>query len=256
MPENAAPPTSLTYLSSPTARAAEPPAPKRLVLASGSPRRRELIAALDIDALIVGSGDDEDAPRPGEDAAAYVRRIALGKAKYALSARAADFGPNAAILGADTSVALDSEIMGKPTDEADIFRMLRALRGRAHRVVTGIAVIDAASGNRAVAHRESVVHMRQYADAEIAAYAASGEPWDKAGAYAAQDKVFNPAQRIDGCYTNVLGLPLCDTLSLLSRMDAAARIKPEWRIPDDCEDCARWAAMPMPRAKRRNGRAV
>ena len=212
---------------------------RQLILASASPRRRQLIRALDIPARIVGSGDDEDAPRPGEPAHAYVQRLALAKARHALAATDAR---SALILGADTAVAIDRAILGKPVDQSDAARMLKLLRGRPHRVVSGIALIDAAAGKRSTAARASVVHMRHYADAEIAAYIASGEPYDKAGAYAAQDTDFNPASRIDGCYLNVIGLPLCDVLRLLADFGAPARIKPDWRIPDGCPDCAQWTA--------------
>ena len=214
---------------------------RQLILASASPRRRALIRALDIPARIVGSGDDEDAPRPGEPAHAYVQRLALAKARHALAAHA----PNAAsalILGADTAVAINSAILGKPVDQAHAARMLKLLRGRPHRVVSGIALIDAATGRHATAARASAVHMRRYTDAEIAAYIASAQPYDKAGAYAAQDAAFNPAARIDGCYLNVIGLPLCDVLRLLADFGAPARIKPDWRIPHGCPDCAQWTA--------------
>ena len=212
---------------------------RQLILASASPRRRQLIRALDIPARIAGSGDDEDAPHPGEPAHAYVQRLALAKARHAAAATKAR---SALILGADTAVAIDRAILGKPVDQAHAARMLKMLRGRPHRVVSGIALIDAATGKCSTAVRASVVHMRHYADAEIAAYIASGEPYDKAGAYAAQDTAFNPASRIDGCYLNVIGLPLCDVLRLLSDFGAPARIKPDWRIPDGCPDCAQWTA--------------
>lgn len=214
---------------------------RQLILASASPRRRQLIRALDIPVRIAGSGDDEDAPRPGEPAQAYVQRLALAKARHALAAHSAN-ARSALILGADTAVAIDSAILGKPADQADAARMLKLLRGRPHRVVSGIALIDAAAGRHATAARATIVHMRPYADAEIAAYIASGEPYDKAGAYAAQDTEFNPAARIDGCYLNVIGLPLCDVLRLLADFDAPTRLKPDWRIPDGCPDCAQWSA--------------
>ena len=214
---------------------------RQLILASASPRRRALIRALDIPARIVGSGDDEDAPRPGEPAHAYVQRLALAKARHALAANA-PAAHSALILGADTAVAIDSAILGKPIDQAHAARMLKLLRGRPHRVVSGIALIDAAAGRHATAARASAVHMRRYTDAEIAAYIASAQPYDKAGAYAAQDTAFNPAARIDGCYLNVIGLPLCDVLRLLADFGAPARIKPDWRIPHGCPDCAQWTA--------------
>ena len=215
------------------------PSTRQLILASASPRRRQLIRALDIPARITGSGDDEDAPHPGEPAHAYVQRLAIAKARHAAAATNAR---SALILGADTAVAIDNAILGKPVDQAHAARMLKLLRGRPHRVVSGIALIDAAAGKRSTAARATVVHMRPYTDAEIDAYIASGEPYDKAGAYAAQDTAFNPASRIDGCYFNVIGLPLCDVLRLLADFGVPARIKPDWRIPDGCPDCAQWTA--------------
>ena len=185
---------------------------------------------------IVGIGGDEPPPMNGEAARDYVRRLALQKARYALKSAA-----NAIVLGADTTVSLRGEIMGKPTNADDAVRMLKALCGKPHKVITGVAVIDAASGEWATTARSSDVHMRRYSDAEIAAYVATGEPYDKAGAYAAQDETFSPAERIEGCYLNVIGLPLCDVLLLLERIGARAALKPEWEIPDGCPDCARWA---------------
>lgn len=194
-----------------------------------------------MDVQIVGSGGEEDAPSAGETAQAYVKRLSLVKARYARSAVG-----DAVILGADTSVALNGEIMGKPVDDADAFRMLRALRGRPHKVVTGVTVLDAASGEWAAAARASDVYMRNYSDSEIAAYVATGRHRDKAGAYAAQDETFKPASRIEGCYLNVVGLPLCDVLMLLDHMGVAGRLRPDWQMPHGCLDCMRWAVAYSP----------
>ena len=210
------------------------------MLASGSPRRRELIRALDIDVRIMGSDGDEDAPKPRETAAAYVQRLALTKAQRARKA-----APGALILSADTTVDLDGLLLGKPDDNAHAARMLVMLRGKQHKVVTGIALLDAASGKCATTARATEVRMREYSDAEIVAYIARGETRDKAGAYAAQDKIFNPAASIHGCYLNVIGLPLCDVLTLLSDMNAPARIRDGWQPPDGCDDCARWTTAPQ-----------
>ncbi len=211
------------------------------MLASGSPRRRKLITALDVDTLVVGSSGDEDAPHSGESVESYVQRLALVKARDAC--RTEPLCADTIVLGADTSVALGCEIIGKPADEADAYHTLRALRGRMHRVVTGIAAVDAASGAHATTAKVSNVHMRHYSDAEIAAYVASGEAWDKAGSYAAQDETFKPAYRIEGCYSNVVGLPLCDVLTLLNRMGMRVWFRPAWQQPNGCTDCAQWAAV-------------
>ena len=210
------------------------------MLASGSPRRRELIRALDMDVRIMGSGDDEDAPKPREAAAAYVQRLALTKAQRARKA-----APGALILSADTTVDLNGLLLGKPDDDAHAARMLAMLRGRTHKVVTGIALLDAANGQSTTTARATEVRMRDYSDAEIAAYIARGETCDKAGAYAAQDKLFNPAASINGCYLNVIGLPLCDVLTLLSDMNAPVRLRNGWQAPDGCDDCAQWTAAPQ-----------
>lgn len=210
------------------------------MLASGSPRRRELIRALDIDVRIIGSDGDEDVPKPRETAAAYVQRLALTKAQRARKA-----APGALILSADTTVDLDGLLLGKPDDDAHAARMLAMLRGKPHRVVTGVALLDAASGKCATTTRATEVRMRDYSDAEIAAYIARGETRDKAGAYAAQDKIFSPAANIRGCYLNVIGLPLCDVLTLLSDMGAPTRLRDGWQAPDGCDDCAQWTAAPQ-----------
>lgn len=210
------------------------------MLASGSPRRRELIRALDIDARIMGSGGDEDAPKPRETASAYVQRLALTKAQRARKA-----APGALILSADTTVDLDGLLLGKPDDDAHAARMLAMLRGKTHKVVTGVALLDAANGKCATTARATEVYMREYSAAEIAAYIARGETRDKAGAYAAQDKIFRPAANIRGCYLNVIGLPLCDALQLLRDMGAPARLIDGWQAPDGCDDCARWTAAPQ-----------
>ena len=188
----------------------------------------------------MGSGDDEDAPKPRETACAYVQRLALVKAQRARKA-----APGALILSADTTVDLDGLLLGKPDDDAHAARMLAMLRGKPHKVVTGIALLDAASGKYATTARATEVYMRDYSHAEIAAYIARGETRDKAGAYAAQDKIFSPAAYVRGCYLNVIGLPLCDALTLLRDMGAPVRLRDGWQAPDGCDDCARWATAPQ-----------
>ena len=204
----------------------------KIALASGSPRRREIIKALDVHVDVIGSKGDEPSPDAGEPPLVYARRVAEGKAR-----RASPSEGHAIIIGADTSVVLDGSILGKPADEAEAERMLRSLRGRVHGVVTGIAVLDTATGKCETTARSSDVHLRRYTDDEMLAYIASGEPFDKAGAYAAQDRHFRPAIRIEGCYLNVVGLPLCDVMPLLDKMGVAAGIRKGWKIPEECEDC-------------------
>ncbi len=203
-----------------------------IALASGSPRRREIVKALDADLDVIGSNGDEPSPEAGESPSEYVQRMAELKARGASPSKGRTI-----IIGADTSVVLDDTVLGKPADAAEAERMLRSLRGRVHSVITGIAVLDTATGKCETSARSSNVHLRQYTDDEMLAYIASGEPFDKAGAYAAQDRHFRPAIRIEGCYLNVVGLPLCDTLTLLGKMGVAAGIRKDWKIPEECENC-------------------
>jgi septum formation protein len=171
-----------------------------LILASASPRRRELLAGLGLRFTVRAAGVDET-PRPGEAPAAYVLRLAREKA-------AAVAGPNPElVLAADTSVVVDGEILGKPEDEEDTRRMLRRLSGREHEVLTGVALLE--SGGSEAFHVEiSCVRMAALSEDEIAWYAATGEPRDKAGAYAVQGLGALFVETVRGNYSNVVGLPI------------------------------------------------
>ena len=184
---------------------------------------------------IVGSGDDEPAPNENESPTTYVQRLALVKAKHAQTLTRNDI-----VLGADTSVAIDNYILGKPGDVEEAISMLKQLRGRPHQVVTGIALMDTATGICSTSAKVSKVHMRDYSDVEMSAYVDSGESFDKAGAYAAQDETFRPASRIEGCYPNVIGLPVCDVLTLLERIGVPTTFRKNWNIPPGCPDCDYW----------------
>lgn len=174
---------------------------KELILASTSPRRRDLITHFDLPFRCV-SVDVDETPHAEESAKAMVQRLAGSKARSAV----AEF-PDAIIVAADTTVDLDGQIIGKPSDAADAVRMLKRLRGRAHRVYSGVVV---GTTHRHIALlAETVVWMRDYSDHEIEAYVATGDPLDKAAAYAIQHPTFRPVARIEGCYSNVMGLPLC-----------------------------------------------
>jgi MAF protein len=179
------------------------------VLASASPRRRAQLArsgvAFQIDVPTV-----DEALQAGESGPALAQRLARAKA-LAVAAR----HRGAVVVAADTVVALDARPLGKPRDAADAWAMLRALRGRWHQVITAVCVMAPEAGMR-LGTLTTAVEMRSYTDAEIAAYIARGEPFDKAGAYAIQDPAFQPVARWRGCYTNVVGLPLCLTAALLS----------------------------------------
>lgn len=205
---------------------------KSLVLASGSPRRREIVKALNMPIHITVSDAVEGPPDPGEGAVEYVKRLSLEKAR---SSQHEEEG--SLILGADTIVALEGEVLGKPADEAEAVHMLERLRGRTHSVVTGVTLLDVATGRHRSFARSSDVVMRSYLDEEIKAYVASGEPMDKAGAYAAQDERFNPATEILGCYLNVVGLPLCDVIDVMAEMGVKTRLRSGWTPPDRCREC-------------------
>lgn len=170
----------------------------RFILASGSPRRRELLASLGINFSVVKSDIDET-QHPGEAPLDYVRRLSIEKAQ----AVAAQVQPGSLILAADTVVIHEGEILGKPTDADEARAMLVRLRDRAHTVCTALTL-----HNHLTELTQTEVIMRAYTDAEIEAYIATGDPFDKAGGYAIQHEGFHPVARIEGSYTNVVGLPL------------------------------------------------
>lgn len=185
-----------------------------LVLASASPRRRELLTQAGFTFEIHPAHLDED-PLPDEEPIAYVTRLAREKAEvvYTRLAQEAGSANGLMVLGADTTVTLDNEIVGKPADAAEAARMLRRLSGRSHRVITGVA-LTTAQGTE-VAAEVTGVRFLTLSDAEIGAYVATGEPMDKAGAYAIQGRAARWIPRIEGCYFNVVGLPVALVCSLL-----------------------------------------
>jgi septum formation protein len=193
----------------------------RLILASASPRRRELLARLGLPFDVQPSGVDERLT-PGVSAPALATALAWAKAAdIADRLRAGGEGP-AVVLGADTLVVLDGRPLGKPATRDEAHTMLRALRGRVHEVVTGVAVRLAAPGDHdATATVTSRVVMRAYSDDDIDRYVATGEPDDKAGAYAVQGAGGQLVARVEGCYTNVVGLPLHTTAQLLRAVGLA-----------------------------------
>lgn len=189
--------------------AASPSPGPRLVLASASPRRRELLTALGMPFAVRAADVPEELP-PQVPAASLAEELALAKARAVAREE-----PDALVLGADTIVVLDGQPLGKPADAEEARQMLRALRGRAHEVVTGVAVVAPEHVAR-VDHARTLVHMRCYTDSEVEAYIASGDPFDKAGAYAIHHPEFRPVARIEGCYCNVVGLPLWTVRRLLA----------------------------------------
>ena len=205
----------------------------RILLASGSARRRELVARLGLPFDITSSNVDET-PRPAESPAAMVVRLSRDKAQ---SAQLTNPPTNqlthysTIILSADTTVCLDGEALGKPRDAAEARSMLTRLRGRSHQVFTAITLIDTATGREVADLASTDVPMRSYSDDEIEAYLASGDPFDKAGGYAIQHGGFNPVDNLRGCYANVVGLPLCH----VTRSLRALGIEPPADVPSACQ---------------------
>ncbi|HTI13379.1 MAG TPA: Maf family protein [Dictyobacter sp.] len=204
-----------------------------LLLASASPRRRQIISALGLPYTIGVSPADEDAAQaeyrgPIEGLAQWT---AAHKAIMMLSQPEA---ANRIVVTADTTVLLDDQVLGKPRDADHARELLRSLRGRWHHVVTGIVVSKLVDGQLQMhgTSRSTPVLMRPYSDQEIADYIASGDPMDKAGAYGIQNTSFQPTERIDGCYLNVVGLPLCSLIDLLAQFDVHPIIT--GRTNNDC----------------------
>lgn len=200
--------------------------PPSLVLASNSPRRRQLLAlggwtfGLDVSNV-------DETRAPGETPADYVRRLACEKAQAVLSrARAEDI-----ILGADTSVVIAGDVLGKPGSVDEARQMLQRLRANTHQVYTGVAVLRARDGNLLTEVVVTDVPMRAYSDAEIERYIESGDPMDKAGAYGIQNPDFQPVAHMAGCYASVMGLPLCS----LSRLLRQAGIVPGADVARNCQ---------------------
>jgi septum formation protein len=199
-----------------------------LILASASPRRRELLAQVGYQFEVRPAHIPED-PLPGEDPIVYVTRLAREKAEAVYrevclaggNTKSPGGKSSVAVLGADTTVTLDKAILGKPGDAADAARMLRLLSGRSHRVITGVALVTA--DRMEMAAEVTAVRFLALSDEEIAAYVATGEPMDKAGAYAIQGRAARWIPRIEGCYFNVMGLPLALVCSLLEACDCGQR---------------------------------
>ena len=185
---------------------------QKIVLASGSPRRRELMHQMGIDDFeILPARGEENAPE-GLTPAQLVEQLARQKAREVAALR-----PDCAVIGADTVVALGDEVLGKPESEARAKEMLRALSGRHHQVYTGVAVL---AGGEEYTHVECTeVEFRALADEEIDAYVATGEPMDKAGAYGIQGRACTLIRGIRGDYYNVVGLPVCALHEMLAELD-------------------------------------
>ena len=181
-----------------------------LVLASGSPRRHQLLAWLGIP-FTIDSADVDETPHPEEDAARMVARLARAKA-MAVAARR----PDAWVLGADTTVEVDGVLLGKPADDGEAAAMLARLAGREHRVSTGFALVAPGGTPRVVDVVRTRVVFRPLDERAIRAYVASGEPDGKAGGYAIQGLGAGLIERIDGSFTNVMGLPVTEVARALA----------------------------------------
>lgn len=184
-----------------------------VILASSSPRRYDFLARLGVPFTAQAANVDET-PLPGEEPVALAIRLALSKANKVAQDHAAQ--PGTMVIGADTVVALDGALLGKPVDDTEAVAMLRQLRGKPHEVHSAVCLVRPGAEAR-TAVSTTTVWMRDYSDAEIAAYVATGDPLDKAGAYAIQHPEFLPVARIEGCLSSVVGLPLGELHDLLAQ---------------------------------------
>lgn len=206
---------------------------RRLVLASGSPRRRQLLSLIGIPFVVKAVGVDES-QLYGEPPTELALRVSQAKALSAREARSDEL-----IIAADTIVVLDGDVLGKPKDPHDAKWMLHRLRGRPHTVYSGVTVWHPASREMVCQLGESSVWMRDYDDDEIDTYVESGDPLDKAGAYAIQHPGFDPVSCVEGCWLNVMGLPLCHLRRALTRFGVLVPAN----VPGTCQafnqrDCA------------------
>jgi len=216
-----------------------------LLLASASPRRRELLALLGLPFEVTVADVDED-PLTDESPATLAARLSQAKACAACSGpgpstaactstRCTPTGltgvPTGIVIACDTVVALNGELLGKPRDATEAIAMLRRLGGRFHDVYSAVTLLEPATSRALTDMARTQVAMRAYSDDEIAAYVASGDPLDKAGAYAIQHAGFHPVAENQGCYANVVGLPLCH----LARCLRTWKIEPLRHVPTACQ---------------------
>ncbi|MGE5491172.1 MAG: Maf family protein [Actinomycetota bacterium] len=194
----------------------------RIYLASRSPRRRELLHQIGVsfDTIFFRTGQRADAevdetPLPGEEALAYVERVARAKAEHGWNLVAMRRLIPQPVLSADTTLEMDGRIIGKPVDEADAQAILRSLSGHTHRVLTGVAMHF--QGRTEYVLSASEVRFRELDEEEIRHYVMTGEPMDKAGAYGIQGRAGIFVEHLAGSYTGVMGLPVCETAQLLKR---------------------------------------
>lgn len=196
---------------------------KEIILASTSPRRSGLLRQIGMPFEVTPPDVDESRYSFEADPAGTAERLALAKARSA-AGRPDVRGRNCVVLGADTVVLFDGRILGKPEDAEDAYAMLRKLTGRSHRVLTGFALLDAGTNRSVTGHEWTTVCMRDCTDEEIRAYVDTGEPLDKAGSYGAHALGAGLITRVEGCFYNVIGLPLARLLVTLKDFDGSAPV--------------------------------
>jgi MAF protein len=210
----------------------------RLVLASNSPRRRQLLALAGWPFSVSAADVDESQHPQGESPADYVLRLAETKA------RAVAGDSDQIVLAADTTVVDGMDILGKPQDNAEAVAMLTRLRGHTHQVYTGVALLRLSDGRLLKDLCVTDVPMRNYSDEEIDAYVQTGDPLDKAGAYAIQHPGFRPVAEINGCYANVMGLPMCHVIRMMRNVN----LQPNTDVFAGCETLLEYRRCPVSEA--------
>lgn len=200
--------------------------PVNLILASNSPRRKQLLALTGL-GFIVSAADVDESVLENESPADYVLRLAEKKARTIANR----VDTNSLILASDTTVVDGMDILGKPQDDAEATAMLTQLRGRTHQVYTGVALLRVSDDYILTDLCVTDVPMRNYSNEEMQRYVATGDPLDKAGAYAIQHPEFSPVASMDGCYASVMGLPLCH----VTRMMRKIGIEPGTDVPLNCQ---------------------
>ncbi len=206
-----------------------------VILASKSPRRQELLRNL-VDQFFVINPEVDETIVSGEEPAEFVERLAKEKAIMAGEKVAGSSLNDLFVIGADTIVVDNDEILGKPIDEDDARRILEQLKGKNHFVLSGVALYNPFSKEIESRVISTEVMMRDYHEIEIQAYIDSGDPFDKAGAYAIQNQSFNPVPQMTDCYANVMGLPLCDLYLLMKSMDLEAN----HQVAENCQVSIRY----------------
>ena len=195
-----------------------------LILASASSRRKDLLALMDVP-FETRPGNFLEPKKGKQSTRDYVLALAMAKADHVASCH------GEILLAADTIVEINNELLGKPSNDDEAEQTLSILRGNLHRVYTGLVLRDVSSGETLQTVCETIVYMRDWTPEEQATYIFRGTYRDKAGGYAIQDEVFNPVERIEGCYANVMGLPLCHILRTLRRLD----IEVTENVPQRCQ---------------------